>query len=123
VHDVHRGDVVVFERPDCAIDDAAIKDLIKRVIGLEGDTVEGKDGGVFVNGHRLVEGYLPKGRTTEDFAPVTVPKGNLWVMGDNRILSKDSRKLCNNTTTFIPEGKVVGRAFVQIWPPRGISLL
>jgi signal peptidase I len=54
---------------------------------------------------------------------VTVPEGNLWVMGDNRILSKDSRKLCNNTTTFIPEGKVVGRAFVQIWPPGGISLL
>ena len=65
VHDVNRGDIVVFDAPPCA-ESGDIKDLVKRVIGLPGDTVtsDGK-GGVLINGHALKEPYLPKGRPTK----------------------------------------------------------
>jgi signal peptidase I len=122
LHDVHRADIVVFERPSCD-HDPTIKDLIKRVIGLPGETVEGRNGAVYVNGRRLAETYLPAGITTDAFAPVHVPAGNLWVMGDNRANSKDSRILCNGTTTFIPETRLVGRAFVRVWPITNFTLL
>ena len=123
LHEIHRGDVVVFERPACAVPDPKIKDLVKRVIGLPGDTVEGKDGGVYVNGNRLSEDYLPTGQTTSDFALVTVPAGRLWLMGDNRENSQDSRVLCGNGPTFIDEDTVVGRAFIKVFPLTDIGLL
>jgi signal peptidase I len=123
LHDVHRGDIAVFDRPACDNSDPAIKDLIKRVVGVGGDTVQGKDGGVYVNGRRLAESYLPQGVTTADFAPVTVPAGTLWMMGDNRSNSKDSRFLCRNGPTFIGEKDIVGRAFVRVWPVNGLGLL
>jgi signal peptidase I len=96
---------------------------VKRVIGLPGDTVQGKSGGVWVNGHRLAEHYLPTGQTTTDFGPVTVPAGHLWMMGDNRENSTDSRVLCNNAPTFIDEDTVVGRAFVKVYPLTDLQLL
>jgi signal peptidase I len=122
IHDIHRGDIVVFERPDCAVRDPAIKDLVKRVVGLPGDTVEGRRGGVIVNGHRLDESYLPAGQTTSDFGPVEVPPGKLWLMGDNRENSSDSRVLCGGPT-FIDEDSVVGRAFVRVFPVTRLGLL
>lgn len=117
LHDVHRGDIVVFERPKCDGGEPAIKDLIKRVVGLPGERVEGRNGAVYINGQKLNEPYLPATATTSDFGPVEVPAHHLWVMGDNRQNSKDSRFLCNNGPTFIDEGEVVGRAFVRVWPP------
>jgi len=123
LHEIHRGDVVVFSRPACAVPDPKIKDLVKRVIGLPGDTVEGKNGGVYVNGNRLEEPYLPEGETTTDFAAVTVPEGRLWMMGDNRENSTDSRVLCGNGPTFIDEDTVVGRAFVKVFPLDDLQLL
>ncbi|MDQ3107556.1 MAG: signal peptidase I [Actinomycetota bacterium] len=123
LHDIHRGDVVVFERPACAVPDPRIKDLVKRVVGLPGDVVEGKTGAVFVNGQRLVEKYLPEGQTTSDFGPVTVPAGKLWIMGDNRENSTDSRVLCSNAPTFIDQDSVVGRAFVKVYPLNDLQLL
>jgi signal peptidase I len=122
LHDIHRGDIVVFERPDCAVRDPEIKDLVKRVVGLPGDKVEGRDGGVLVNGHRLAEDYLPQGQTTADFGPVEVPTGKLWMMGDNRENSSDSRVLCGGPT-FIDEDAVVGRAFVRVFPVTRLGLL
>ena len=122
IHDIHRGDIVVFARPDCAVRDPEIKDLVKRVVGLPGDTVEGRDGGVFVNGKRLVEDYLPEGQTTADFGPVEVPSGRLWMMGDNRENSSDSRVLCGGPT-FIREDAVVGRAFIRVFPVTRLGLL
>ena len=122
VHDIHRGDIVVFERPDCAVRDPEIKDLVKRVVGLPGDKVEGRDGGVRVNGQRLVEDYLPDGQSTSDFGPVEVPPGKLWMMGDNRENSSDSRVLCGGPT-FIDEDAVVGRAFVRVFPVTRLGLL
>lgn len=123
LHEIHRGDIVVFERPACAAPDPKIKDLVKRVVGLPGETVEGRDGGVWVDGERLDEDYLPPGQTTTDFATVTVPEGRLWMMGDNRQNSTDSRLLCGNGPTFIDEDAVVGRAFVKVFPLTDIELL
>jgi signal peptidase I len=109
LHDVHRGDIVVFEKPPQETSD--IDDLVKRVIGLPGETVEGRDGRVLVNGDALDEPYLPDDATTADFGPVEIPDDSVWVMGDNRTNSEDSRFFGP-----IPTSTIVGRAFVRIWP-------
>ena len=126
LHDVNRGDVVVFERPptETATD---IPDLIKRVIGLPGEQVVFEAGHVYINGDKLDESYLPDGVTTtaenapnkcprED--PCVVPEGDVWVMGDNRNDSKDSRYFGP-----IDEDTIVGRAFVIVWPLNRVGLL
>ena len=123
LHEIHRGDIVVFERPDCDRSDPTIKDLIKRVIAVDGERVEGKNGTIYIDGRRLTEPYLPDGQSTADFGPVTVPKDHIWVMGDNRENSKDSRFLCNSSPTPIDEENVIGRAFVRVWPLGKIRLL
>jgi signal peptidase I len=123
LHDINRGDIVVFERPSCNDGEPpVVKDLIKRVIAVSGETVEGRDGRVLVDGRPIDEPYLPAGVVTGDFEPVTVPAGTIWVMGDNRNNSRDSRVLCGGPT-FIPEESIIGRAFVRIFPPNAIGLL
>ncbi|MFD4535667.1 signal peptidase I [Kitasatospora sp. NPDC058397] len=97
------------------------KDLIKRVIAVGGDTVECKAGSPLkVNGVALDEPYLFPGSAPCDQDPVgtvTVPKGKLWVMGDHRNNSRDSRPHHNETGDgFVPVGNVIGRAFVVAWP-------
>jgi signal peptidase I len=116
-HDIHRGDIVVFERPpgETALD---IKDLIKRVIGLPGDVIEGRDGHVYINGRQLNEPYLPAEARVGKFERQTVPKGDIFVMGDNRGSSRDSRSFGP-----ISEDLVVGRAFVRVWPLSDLSFL
>jgi len=120
LHDVNRGDVVVFDRPKNlpgGPDDP--KDLIKRVIGLPGDTVFARDGRVYVNDRPLKEPYLPAGTSTVNMdQPVTVPKGKVWVMGDNRGNSQDSRVFGP-----IPEDSIVGRAFMIMWPLNRVGSL
>ena len=116
LHDVHRGDVVVFERPPN--DKGEIRDLIKRVIGLPGETVEGRDGTVYVDGRPLREPYLPTGTVTTDFGPNAVPEDYVWVMGDNRGNSSDSRVF-----GAIAESTIIGRAFIRVWPFTAIRLL
>ena len=128
-----RGDVVVFERrvePVAPTDEGSFiddvtngvrslfgfptegtQDFIKRVIAVSGDTIEGRDGVVYVNGQQVEEPYLPKETQTADFPAYPVPQGEIFVMGDNRGNSDDSRSLGG-----IPEEDVVGRAFVLIWP-------
>jgi signal peptidase I len=112
-HDVHRGDVVVFERPPGASNggDSEIKDLIKRVVGIEGDRIETRDGRLYVNRELIDEPYLEPGVRTDMSEPVTVPEGHIFVMGDNRTNSEDSR-------VFGPvdEDTIVGRAFVKVLP-------
>ncbi|MEU6863141.1 signal peptidase I [Streptomyces sp. NPDC046876] len=97
------------------------KDLIKRTIAIGGDTVECKKGGpVVVNGKELDEPYIFPGNTPCDdapFGPITVPKGKIWVMGDHRQNSQDSRyHMQDSTQGFVPVDKVVGRAVVVAWP-------
>jgi len=116
-HDVHRGDIVVFTRPP-GENDPQIKDLIKRVIGLPGETIEGRDGQILINGRALHESYTAKNSPLSDFSPRKIAPGHYFVMGDNRGNSKDSR-------VFGPIAKslIVGRAFIRVWPISKISLL
>jgi signal peptidase I len=128
LHDVHRGDVVVFELPDDEVGPDGIKDLIKRVIGLPGDTIETRDGAVYINDRRLKEPYLPDGTVTGDPADgnnpaierQTIPDGMVFVMGDNRDNSHDSRYADRGP---IPVDSIVGRAFVLVWPPDDLGSL
>jgi signal peptidase I len=87
-------------------------DLIKRVIGLPGETVEIKNNRVLIDGAPIDEPYLPEGVKMRRFGPVTVPPGEFFVMGDNRNASQDSRFIGT-----IPEEDIIGRAFVIMWPP------
>ena len=136
-HDPRRGDVIVFEDPDpsgepdrsivggffhwmfqgLGVQQPDNEDFIKRVVGLPGDTVWAKGGDVFVNGEKLNEPYLTQ--TTANFDKTTVPDDQLFVMGDNRGNSLDSRFGLG----FIPLEKVIGKAEVIIWPPGDLGTL
>jgi signal peptidase I len=109
LHDVNRGDIIVFEKPPGEGGD--IEDLIKRVVGLPGETIEGRDGQVFIDGEPLDEPYLDAGVVTSDFGPVEVPEGQVFMMGDNRPNSRDSRFFGP-----IDQETIVGRAFLRVWP-------
>jgi signal peptidase I len=151
VRPIHRGDIIVFSgagswdfdnpAPSSGIFGRAVNELeglvgvshdssiyIKRVIGLPGDHVACCDaaGQVTVNGVPLSEGsYLYPGNapSTQKFA-VTVPAGSLWVMGDHRLVSYDSRgHMGDPGGGAIPESAVLGRAFVIIWPASSLGFL
>jgi len=109
--DIQRGDVIVFARPENA-PESIYDDFIKRVVGLPGDTLQGIDGRVYVNGVELDESYLPEGTRTDNLPQIVVPPDHLFVMGDNRGNSTDSR-------FFGPINRdlVVGKAFLIVWPP------
>jgi signal peptidase I len=119
-HDVRRGDLVVFERPPQASSGAEgeIKDLIKRVVAVGGDTLEGHDGDVYVNGERIDEPYLAAGTPTDNLPRQEIPEGHVFVMGDNRQNSEDSR-------VFGPvaEDTIVGRAVVKVLPLSDVGWL
>ncbi|MGB3411340.1 MAG: signal peptidase I [Microthrixaceae bacterium] len=119
-HDLNRGDVIVFARPPglpAKPGDPA--DLIKRVIALPGETVVAKDGSIYIDGKRLDEPYLEDSVDTLDLDnPVAIPKGQVWVMGDNRMNSEDSRFFGP-----IDDDTIVGRAFMIMWPPSRIGAL
>ena len=119
-HDVNRGDVVVFERPPGAStgQNGEIKDLIKRVIAVGGDTIEAKEGEVYVNGERVDENYLEPGTPTDNLPLKTIPDGHVFVMGDNRTNSEDSRIFGP-----IDEDAIVGRAFIRVLPITDIGWL
>ena len=132
-----RGDVIVFENPDLVEEDRNVvevvwdwlveglgfstdptRDFIKRVVGVPGDTVEMKNGKVFVNGQRIAEPYLSN-RGAQDFPPTQVEPDRVFVMGDNRPNSQDSRSALGQ----IPMDKIVGKAFVLLWPPSRVEWL
>ena len=129
LHDVNRGDVVVFESPPN--EGSATKDLIKRVIGLPGETLEARDGQVLINGRVLPEPWLERDVQTRgpmcqvETLPgcqgpdkIVVPPDTYFVMGDNRANSRDSRFV-----GAIADDLIIGRAFVKVWPVTAIGLL
>ena len=129
--DPEQGDVVVFDPPFGADEEAepllqavvrniaeslglqtpAVEDLIKRVIAVGGQELEVKDSQVLIDGVPLDEPYLDESAFMPDFGPVLVPHGMVFVMGDNRPSSQDSRRFGPIETESI-----VGRAFVRVWP-------
>ncbi len=115
--DIHRGDVIVFERPPRETD-PNIKDLIKRVIALPGDRVEAREGEVFVNGQKLDEPYIKDAHSTAGLVNQTVPENELLVLGDNRLNSSDGRVFGT-----IDENLVVGKASIRYWPLDRIGTL
>jgi signal peptidase I len=117
LHDPRRGDIAVFEAPETAQTDD-IKDLVKRIVGLPGETIQGKDGRVYINGRLLSEPYLPEGTQSRDFGPKKVPPDSYFMLGDNRQFSKDS-------TYFGPikRDDLIGRVFMRIWPPSHLGFL
>ena len=119
LHDVHRGDVIVFDR---VTNDVQHDDLIKRVLGLPGEAIEIRSCVVYIDGVQVEEPYLNIEQTSQiepsarcgshtDMAPVVIPEDMVFVMGDNRVQSFDSRDFGP-----IDIDKVRGRAFVVIWP-------
>ena len=117
LHEVNRGDVVVFHTPP-GEQGEGVKDLIKRIIALPGETVHAQDGRVVIDGRVLREPYLAPSVTTGSMEPRKVPPGHYWVMGDNRADSRDSRYFGP-----VPESVIVGRAFVRVWPITSFDLL
>lgn len=102
-----RGDVLVFHNPN-----NLEEDYIKRIIGLPGDTVEIRDGLTFINGKPLIEEYpINANSPSVNFNPIVVEPDNLFVMGDNRPQSQDSRVFGQ-----LDENLIVGKAWVRVWP-------
>lgn len=139
LHDPRRGDIVVFDAPggtrstaSSPLPERALRGLaqsigvlapstdeyIKRVVALPGERVEGHGGRVLVDGRELVEPYLPEATVTSEFPVVVVPPETVFVLGDNRSNSADSRVFGP-----IARSTVVGRAVVRVWPPSHTSFL
>jgi signal peptidase I len=110
LHAVHRGDIVVFGKP--ALETTpGVTDLVKRVIGLPGDTVSSQDGRVYIDNKPLAEPWLPSGTVTSGITTQTLGPNEYFVMGDNRGDSSDSRVFGP-----IPGSLIIGRVVVRIWP-------
>ncbi|MGC7846696.1 signal peptidase I [Desulforudis sp. 1088] len=108
-----RGDVIVFKYPK-----DPKRAFVKRVIGLPGETVQLKDSKLIVNGRVVTEDYLPPGLEFSDFGPQTVPRDMLFVLGDNRNNSDDSR-----VWGYLPRGNLIGKAVFVYWPLTQIGLV
>jgi len=98
------GEALGISTPDTA--------LIKRVIAVGGETIEIRGDTLYVDGVALDEPYLREGSRMDAFGPLTIPDGEVFVMGDNRNQSEDSRRFGT-----IPVGDIIGRAFIRVWPP------
>ena len=129
LHDVNRGDVIVFEKPPGEA--GTIDDLIKRVIALPGETITFQDGMIFIDGLLLDEPYIDPGTPSVARAAIpncenptpstdscTVPEGRVFVMGDNRDESRDSRFFGP-----IESDSIIGRAFLKVWPISDVGFL
>jgi signal peptidase I len=110
LHPPHRGDIVVIDLETSDVP------LIKRVIGLPGEMVEIRNNRVLIDGQVLDEDYLDD-VVQRNFGPSKVPDGQIFVMGDNRGASNDSRRF-----GAVSIDRIVGRAWISYWPPEDIQL-
>jgi signal peptidase I len=138
VSDIQRGDVLVFSDPDpeegarrgavggflhwlgegVGVAQPQDEDFIKRVAALPGQTWEIREGGrLYVDGEAVAEPYLNLPTDTQPYGPETVPDGMLFMLGDNRLHSGDSRFEPPVGLGYVPIDKLIGKAFVKIWPP------
>lgn len=115
--EIERGDVIVF-KTDMQDVNGKDKNLIKRVIGLPGDTIEIKDGYVIRNGETLNEDYVAQQRISGEMAPVIVEQGKLFVLGDNRGVSQDSR---SNEIGQIDQDTIIGKVVFRVFPLKRIG--
>jgi signal peptidase I len=111
LHSPRRGDIVVIRLEEYEIP------LIKRVVGLPGETVEIRDNQVYINGELLDESYLP-GTVQWNYGPAQVPALHVFVMGDNRNVSNDSRSF-----GAVHVNQIVGRAWLSYWPLEELRIL
>jgi signal peptidase I len=108
----HHGDIIVLRYPR----DPG-RNYIKRIVGLPGDRVQIRDGRLLINGVPVRETYL-NGPPTGDYGPEVVPVGSVFVLGDNRNNSEDSRAF-----GFVKQDLIVGQAMLIYWPPQRVRLL
>lgn len=111
LHEPERGDIVVFKSHLKTLEGKE-KDLIKRIIGIAGDHVRITEGKVFVNGKELIEDYINGGYTPGE-VDMIVPEGMLFVMGDNRENSLDSR---DERVGPVEKDALMGKAFLRLYP-------
>lgn len=119
IGDVEHGDIIVFES-EMKKEDGENKLLIKRVIGLPGETITIQNGEVYIDGVMLQEDYLNDGTTSGELLNYTVPEGQYFVMGDNRLVSIDSR---SEEVGCVSEDAIMGKAFVRLYPFNEIGSL
>jgi signal peptidase I len=114
-----RGDVIVFIYPE-----SPKKDFIKRLVGLPGETLEIKDGTVYVNDKPLIDSifnqryYYNRGEFGQEGRKIKIPDDNFFVLGDNSASSQDSRYW-----GFVPRKNILGKALVIYWPPQRIRII
>lgn len=113
------GDIIVFNYPD-----DPSEQFVKRIIAIPGDTIEIRQGNVYVNGEKLTEPYVSRGAqlagfvSRDELASRTVPADSYFVMGDNRRGSRDSREW-----GFLPRKFIVGKVWVAYWPPEDFGVI
>lgn len=125
-HNPRRGDIVVFHAPPEATRECIGGIFVKRIIGLPGETWAERKGVTYIDGHRLVETYIPAARRDADtktllaIPPVgklkRIPKGMYLMEGDNRAHSCDSR-----VWGLVPRGNIIGKVVLTYWPPGRIG--
>jgi signal peptidase I len=120
VHSVHRGDIIVFHAPPkestvCA--DPSVKDLVKRVIGLPGETISSQGNTVLINGSPIAQPWFPATPLGPPIVTTKIPTGSYFVMGDNRTNSCDSRMWGT-----LPGSNIIGHVIFRIWPLSQIGI-
>ena len=117
--DINRGDIIVFKHPPreaCGGDTGPNSDLVKRVIGMPGDQLTSRNNVIFINGKPLIEHWKHAATLGNDIGYVKVPKGQYFMMGDNRPSSCDSR-----LWGTLPKSLIVGKVVMRIWPLSSIG--
>jgi len=110
-----RGDIIVFKPPN----KENPPDYIKRIVGMENETLEVKDNKVYINGEPQDEPFIPDDQKPDyQYGPVKIPPGHFFAMGDNRNNSEDS-----HIWGFLPRQNIVGKAFIVFWPPTRVKIL